>query len=310
MTNTELFTFLSADGVTELRGRLWRGDAAPRAVVQLVHGVSDHISRYDRFARHLNEHGFIVAGHDHLGHGDSLPRGGTPIWFAARDGWRIVTDDTYALHQKLRRDFPGLPVFILGHSMGSFVTRSLLIRYPGSVDGAILMGTGWNSEAAISGGLAVTAVLSALRGKRATSGFVTNLAFGGYNKAFAPNRTGFDWIAADEKAVDRYIADPLCGQDGTIGLFGDMLGGFHFNQRRENLAKMDRDTPILLISGADDPVGGMGRGVEKTRDAFLAAGVKEVELILCPGLRHEILNEPSAPQAVDEPILQWLEAHL
>ena len=209
--------------------------------------------------------------------------------------------------------------------MGSFLTRSLLIRYPGCVDGAIIMGSGWNSSAAIAGGRAVTAVLGALKGKRAVSPFVINLAFGGYNKPFAPNRTGFDWIAADEKVVDRYIADPLCGQDGTVGLFGDMLRGFRFNQRKENLEKMDRHTPVLLfrsldkmdgttpvllISGADDPVGDMGRGVEKTRQAFLAAGVQDVEMILCPGLRHEILNEPSAPEAVDEPILRWLDAHI
>ena len=310
MTNAELFTFPSADGVTELRGRLWRGDSVPRAVVQLVHGVSDHISRYDRFARHLTAHGFVVAGHDHLGHGDSLPRGSTPIWFAARDGWRIVTDDTCALHRKLRREFPGLPVFILGHSMGSFVTRSMLIRYPGSVDGAILMGTGWNSEAAISGGLAVTAVLGALRGKRATSGFVTDLAFGGYNKAFAPNRTGFDWIAADERAVDRYVADPKCGEDATVGLLHDMLVGFRFNQRRENLRKMDAATPILFVAGQDDPVGAMGRGVEKSAAAFRDAGVTDVTTILYPGLRHEILNEPSAPDTVDADILRWLEAHM
>ena len=279
-------------------------------LVQLVHGVSEHISRYDRFARFLTEHGFAVAGHDHLGHGDSLPRGGTPIYFRTKGGWETVTDDVYALHTLLRRKYPGVPCFILGHSMGSFITRSLLIRYPGCVDGAIIMGSGWNSEAAITGGMAATAVMAALKGKRATSNFINMLAFGGYNKAFAPNRTDFDWIAADEQAVDRYIADPRCGHAGTIGLFADMLGGFRFNQNRENLQKMDKTTPILLISGADDPVGAMGRGVEKTRDAFLAAGMQDVELHLCPGLRHEILNEPSAPEAVDAPILRWLNAHL
>lgn len=311
MINLELFTFSSTDGVTDLCGRLWYDtDSAPRAVVQLVHGVSEHISRYDRFARFLVQQGFIVAGHDHLGHGASLPRGGTPIWFAPRDGWRIATDDVYTLHQKLRRDYAGLPCFILGHSMGSFITRSLLIRYPGCVDGAIIMGSGWNSEAAIAGGRAVTTVIGAVKGKRATSDFVSQLAFGGYNKPFAPNRTAFDWIAADEQAVDRYIADPKCGEDATVGLFHDMLGGFHFNQQTANLRQMDSATPVLFISGSDDPVGAMGRGVEKSAAAFRNAGVQDVTVVLCPGLRHEILNEPSAPEAVDAPILRWLEAHL
>ena len=311
MINMELFTFRSTDGFTDLRGRLWSclGNT-PRAVVQVVHGVSDHISRYDRFARVLAQEGFIVAGHDHLGHGDSLPRGGTPIWFAPRDGWRIVTDDVYTLHQKLRRDYPHLPHFILGHSMGSFLTRSLLIRYPGAVDGAILMGTGWNSEAAITGGRAVTAVMGALKGKRATSDLVTNLAFSSYNKAFAPNRTDFDWIAADTRAVDRYIADPQCGQDATVGLFHDMLGGFRFNQQAENLRQMAPSTPILFVSGQDDPVGAMGKGVERSAAAFRDAGITDVEVILYPGLRHEILNEATAPDTVDTDILRWLESHL
>ena len=311
MANMTHFTFPSTDGSTELHALLWLDPhRAPRAVVQLVHGVSEHISRYDRFARFLVNCGFAVAGHDHLGHGNSLPRGGTPIYFREHDGWETATDDIYTLHTLLRRKFPGIPCFILGHSMGSFLTRSLLIRYPGCVDGAIIMGSGWNSEAAITGGRAAAGLMSLFKGKRGTSDFISALAFGGYNKTFAPNRTDYDWIAADQQAVDRYIADPKCGEAVTLGLFSDMLRGFHFNQRQENLAKMDPDTPILFISGADDPVGGMGRGVEKSYGAFLAAGVKHVELILCPGLRHEILNEPSAPEAVDAPILQWLEANL
>ena len=311
MANVTHFTFPSTDGTTRLHAKLWANpDSAPRAVIQLVHGVSEHIGRYDRFARYLVQYGFAVAGHDHLGHGYSLPRGGTPIYFRSQNGWETATDDVYALHMLLRQKYPGIPCFILGHSMGSFLTRSLLIRYSGCVDGAIIMGSGWNSEAAIAGGIAVTEIIGLLKGKRATSNFVNTLAFGGYNKAFAPNRTDFDWIAADEKAVDRYIADPKCGEAATVGLFGDMLRGFHFNQRKENLAQMDKNTPILFISGADDPVGGMGRGVGKSRDAFLSAGVQEVEMLLCPGLRHEILNEPSAPEAVDAPILRWLERHL
>ena len=194
--------------------------------------------------------------------------------------------------------------------MGSFITRSLLIRYPGCVDGAIIMGSGWNSEAAIAGGRAVTAVLGALQGKRSTSGFVSALAFGSFNKPFAPNRTGFDWIAAETQAVDRYIADPKCGEETTVGLFQDMLGGFHFLQHPRNLRQMDSAIPILFIAGSDDPVGAMGRGVEKSAAAFRNAGVKDVTVILCPGMRHEVLNEADAPEAVDAPILRWLEAHL
>ena len=311
MLNIQDFTFPSSDGATRLHGRLWRDDAQPpRAVLQIAHGVSEYIGRYDRFARFLAEKGFAVAGHDHLGHGQSLPEGGTAIYFADENGWEKAVDDVAALQTKLAADFPGVPHFLLGHSMGSFLVRSFLIRYPGRVNGAIVMGTGWQSPVIIQGGLLVAGMEARKHGRRATSALVNNLAFGGYNKPFRPNRTGFDWLSADEENVDRYVADPKCGEDATIGLFQDMLGGFRFNQKKENLERMDKDTPVLFVSGAKDPVGAMGKGVEKSRNAFKSAGVKEVDLILYPGLRHEILNEKSQQKMVDHDILMWLEAHL
>lgn len=309
MTNLSEFTFLSSDGITQLHAMQWTA-GTPRAILQITHGVAEYIARYDHFARFMAAQGFLVVGHDHLGHGYSLPRGGTPVYFAEKDGWTKVVDDVYTLCQQTRAKYPELPYFLLGHSMGSFVTRTLLIRYPDAVDGAIIMGTGWNGEALIAGGRLITALLGKLQGKRSTSNLVTNLAFGAYNKAFAPNRTTVDWLSVDTGNVDRYAVDPLCGQDPTVGLFHDMLGGFHFNQSAKNLQKMRKDLPILLISGEEDPVGAMGSGVKKTRDAFLATGMEEVELILYPTLRHEILNEMECRQTVYEDILHWLEQHV
>lgn len=311
MLNIRDFTFPSSDGTTMLHARLWADDStAPRGVVQICHGIAEYVGRYDRFARFLAEHGFIVAGHDHLGHGQSLPEGGTPIYFADRNGWHCAVEDIAHLQKQLAREYPSIPHFILGHSMGSFLTRTFLIRYPGRVDGAIIMGTGWQNPAILQGGLLVSGMEAKRHGRRSTSDLVTNLAFGGYNKAFAPNRTEFDWLSADTGNVDRYIADPLCGQDATVGLFQDMLHGIRFNQQKVNLQQMSPDTPVLFVSGDKDPVGGMGKGVQKSRDAFAAAGVKDITLILYPGLRHEILNETSQQPVVDNDILLWLEAHL
>jgi len=171
------------------------------------------------------------------------------------------------------------------------------------------MGTGWNSEAAITGGRAVTTVMGMLKGKRATSDLVTNLAFSSYNKAFAPNRTDFDWIAADTRAVDRYIADPQCGQDATIGLFHDMLGGFRFNQQTENLRQMDPSTPIYFFSGEEDPVGQNGVGVRRVFDLFRKSGCSDVTMKLYPGGRHEMLNEINKEEVYAN-VLAWLEAHV
>lgn len=311
MTNRIDFTFPSSDGKTTLHGCAWApADGEPRAILQIAHGVAEHITRYDHFAHFLVEHGFAVVGHDHLGHGESLPQGGTPVYFADKDGWTHAVDDIALLQVRIRREAPDIPLFLMGHSMGSFLSRSFLIRYPRRLKGAILMGTGWQSGAIIQGGLAVAGAAALRHGRRSTSKLVTELAFGGYNKAFAPNRTGSDWLSADSANVDRYIADPMCGQDATVGLFQDMLQGIRFNQQSKNLQRMDPHMPVLFVSGDRDPVGGMGKGVLHSRDAFRKAGVQNVECILYPGLRHEILNEQSQQETVYNDILHWLEGHL
>ena len=308
MTNLSEFTFLSSDGKTQLHGMLWEPEGvAVRAVLQICHGVAEHIARYDGFARALNEQGIVVAGHDHLGHGKSLPDGGTPVYFGQGSTWNTVVDDIYILHQRLKQRYPDVPLCIMGHSMGSFLTRTYLIRYPGTVKAAVIMGTGWQPQAAITGGLALANAIAAVSGENATSELVTELAFGSYNKLFAPNRTKVDWLSADESNVDDYIADPLCGADATVGLFRQMLRGLRFNQTPGNIDRMDKNAPILLIAGQDDPVGNMGAGVRRTHDAFKRTGVRDVTLKLYPGLRHEILNEAAMRDTVYGDIGAWLD---
>ena len=307
MTNMTEFTFLSTDGKTQLHGMRWEPEGrSVRAVLQLCHGVAEHIARYDAFARYLNSLGIAVVGHDHLGHGLSLPEGGTPVYFGEGNTWHTVVDDIYVLHQRIRLWYPDVPLCIMGHSMGSFLTRTYLIRYPGTVKAAIIMGTGWQPKAVIAGGLAVAKAVGAVVGESGTSDLVTNLAFGAYNKLFAPNRTSCDWLSADTDNVDRYMADPLCGADATVGLFRQMLRGLRFNQTPGNIDRMDKNAPILLIAGQDDPVGDMGAGVRRTHDAFKRAGVRDVTLKLYPGLRHEILNEAAMRDTVYGDIGAWM----
>ena len=271
MTNLTEFTFLSSDGKTRLHAMQWLPEGTPRAVLQISHGVAEHIGRYDGFARYLNEQGLAVVGHDHLGHGGSLPEGGTPVYFGDGTPWETVVADIQLLHEQLRREFSGVPLCLMGHSMGSFLARSYLIRYPGTLRAAIIMGTGWQPQAKLTGGRAVAEVVCAAQGPS---------------------------------------ADPLCGADATVGLFRQMLHGIAFNQNPKNLARMDSSLPVLLISGDRDPVGDMGKGVRRTADAFRKAGLSDVTLKLYPGLRHEILNEGPMRQTVYEDIWHWLEPHL
>lgn len=306
MTKLTEFTFLSTDGKTKLHAMEWRPEGDVRAVLQILHGVSEHISRYDHFARYLCDHGFAVVGHDHLGHGDSVTDCGVPVYFGDGNTWNTVVDDAYVLHCRIKETFPDKKLVLMGHSMGSFLCRTYLIRYPGTVDAAIVMGTGWQSGAKLSGGLALSGVM-ARRDPRNASAMVNNMAFGSYNKPFKPQRTVFDWLSVDVSNVDAYMNDPQCGQSATVGLFHEMLWGIRFNQRFGNLDKMDGHTPVLLISGGADPVGDMGAGVRQTYTEFKRAGVGDCTLKLYPGLRHEILNEKDHRSEVYGDILHWLE---
>lgn len=311
MTNMTEFTFLSTDGKTQLHGMRWEPEGGSvRAVLQICHGVAEHIARYDAFARYLNGLGIAVVGHDHLGHGLSLPEGGTPVYFGEGNTWNTVVDDIYVLHQRIRLWYPDVPLCIMGHSMGSFLTRTYLIRYPGTVKAAVIMGTGWQPKAVIAGGMAVAKAVGAVVGENGTSDLVTNLAFGAYNKLFAPNRTSCDWLSADEDNVDAYMADPLCGADATVGLFRQMLSGIRFNQKLSNLRQMDPRIPVLFVAGEKDPVGDCGNGVRRTYQEFRRAGVQDCTLKLYPGLRHEILNEKAYAPEITKDIETWLLSRL
>ena len=303
-------TFLSADRCTEIHYHAWLPEGTPRAVLVLFHGMLEHSARYAEFAAALNTQGFAVYAQDHLGHGRSVHPENLHGHFADCGGNGFVIRDCLQMLTLAHAAHPKAPLFLMGHSMGSFLTRTYLIRYPGTVKAAIIMGTGWQPQAAITGGLALANAIAAVSGENATSELVTELAFGSYNKLFAPNRTKVDWLSADESNVDDYIADPLCGADATVGLFRQMLHGIRFNQRQSHLRQMDREMPVLFVAGDKDPVGSCGKGVRQTYDAFRAAGMRDCTLKLYPGLRHEILNEKAYTADITKNIEAWLLSRL
>ncbi len=305
MSEQKDFYFPSYDGKNKMFVRLWIPEGEPRAILQLAHGVDEHILRYDAFARFLNEQGILVAGNDHLGHGRSVPEGGVFNWFAEEDGWTHVVSDLYHVHQVLRKQWPDTPCFLMGHSMGSFLARSFLFRHPGDLDGVILSGTNQMQGYMLLGGRLLAKLDMARNGGQNCSRLINNMAFGAYNKQFSPARTHADWLSRDEAAVDAHNADPFCNHDITSGLFYDMLGGLKEIKKPENLAKMDKDLPVLFFAGDRDPVGQNGKGVKKAAASFRAAGCKNVELKLYPGGRHEMLNETNKEEVYGD-ILSWL----
>ena len=268
------FYFPSSDGSSRIHAAEWMPESGEIiGVLQIAHGVAEYGMRYAPFAEFMTEHGFAVVANDHLGHGLSAEKDADTLYFGPRDGWKHVVDDMYALRCRTKEKYPDVPYFLMGHSMGSFLTRTYLIRYPGTVDAAIIMGTGYQSPAIVTGGRAIAKAAGKRHGFKAHSPRVEALAFGAYNKAFAPNRTEVDWLSASDNNVDAYIADPLCGQKASIGLFYEMLGGIRFISTPKNIASMNRNTPILFISGDKDPVGEMGKGVKRAYEAFRRAGL-------------------------------------
>ena len=189
--------------------------------------------------------------------------------------------------------------------MGSFLARTYLIRHHGTVDGAIIMGTGQMPPALIKGGILAAKFEGKRLGEDKPSPLIDKIAFAPYNKPFAPNRTTYDWLSVNEENVDAYIAHPLCGGIPSAGLFREMLTGISYITQQKNAALMDKNTPILFISGEMDPVGDFGKGVKLAYASFLAAGMQDVQLKLYPTLRHEILNE-ACRETVYEDLYNWM----
>ena len=303
------FSFPSSTGKNEIHARICVPDGEPKAVVQIAHGIAEYIGRYDPFMQFLAENGYVAVGNDHLGHGLSAATLEERGFFAEQDGWKYVVDDMKALRSRVREDYHDIPYIFFGHSMGSFLTRTYLIRFPDQYDAAILSGTGHQSAALINAGYFAANLLTRLKGPRASGKMLNDMAFGSYCKKIENPRTPYDWLSVNEVNVDRYIADPLCGFICKCSLYRDMMYGLKFLTRQSNIDKMNKDAPIYFMSGTEDPVGDYGEGVEKAYKAFCDAGLHDVTMKMYPGGRHEMLNENNRDEVMQN-ILMWLNARV
>lgn len=308
MIRTTHFHYPSARDGCSIHALEWSPEGPPRGIVQLVHGISEHIGRYDETARFLAEHGFLVCGEDHLGHGRTVSDGSYGF-FAPENGWTLAARDIRALRKLEGARHPNLPYFLLGHSMGSFLTRTYLILWPGTVSGAVLMGTGQEPAPLVALGRLISALECRHLGPRGVSPLVHTLSLGAYNRRFRPNRTPSDWLSRDPAEVDAFLADPLCQPRPTVSLFRDMMRALQFIARRDQLARMDPSVPVCFLSGQEDPVGGMGRGVEKVVRMFRDAGCRNLSVRLYPGARHELFHEQNRREVWAD-LLNWLEGRL
>ena len=286
----------------------WTPDGEIRGIVQFVHGIAEYAERYDDFAAFLNSRGILVVAQDHMGHGKSISEAVPQGYFSG--GWFAAAADTHRLAVDTMAEFPGVPYVIFGHSMGSFLTRTILAKYPDTgFAGAIICGTAWMPDAVVGAGKGMAAMIGKLRGERNPSPFLQKMMFGSYNNKIEHPRTPCDWLSRDKGIVDAYMADPLCGFIPSAGLVRDMMTGILYNQDRENLEKMDKNLPCFFIAGGDDPVGGYGAGVEQAAEAFRDCGMTRVDCRIYPLCRHEIHNEINR-QEVYEDVSHWIEAIL
>ena len=288
----------------KIHGCRWTPEGEITAIVQFVHGIAEYAQRYDDFANFLNTRGILVVAEDHMGHGQSVNEI-TPVGCFA-GGWQAAVDDTYRLMQDTMKEFPGVPYILFGHSMGSFMARTVLAKYPDSgIKAAVICGSAWMPGAVIGAGKAIATLVCKKDGEQKPSQLLQNIMFGSYNKKIEHPRTASDWLTRDNKIVDAYVADPLCGFIPSAGLVRSMMEGLQYIQNAKHLDAMKKDLPVYFIAGGDDPVGGYGDGVRQAAGEFKKHGMEKVDVKIYPLCRHEIHNEINK-QEVYEDVVSWI----
>lgn len=287
---------------TELFVRVWPVDQ-PKAVVQLAHGMAEHSLRYDRFAQKMNQAGFAVIASDHRGHGETGRRASNLGDFPHRQGWNRVVEDLSAVRSHFEGCWNQDKFFLIGHSMGSFLSRSLIAREGDRYSGVILSGTA--GSPGLLGGLGkALADLQMPWAAGRQNPLMDRLSFGAYNRAFQPNRTDFDWLSRDQKEVDAYIKDPLCGFICTTRFYRELIGGLIRVNEMASIDQIPKTLPICLMAGSQDPVGDFGKGVQQVAERYRAADLS-VTMQLYPEARHEILNEINRDEVMDA-MIGWM----
>ncbi|MDR2304360.1 MAG: lysophospholipase [Treponema sp.] len=299
-----------------LRRWVSRGFAEkPLAVLHLVHGMSEHGLRYKRLAETLCRAGFEVWAADQRGHGKTADtsvngegRGGLRGHCGDGDGFSRVCADIVQLNRLIREERPAIPLFILGHSWGSFIVQECFEKYSG-FEGCILSGSRGPGGLNVKLGLPLIAFFTFVRGERRVSSLASLVVNSFYSKPFRPNRTPFDWISRDQEEVDRFLADTLCRVSYTWGFYRDLIKALNRIHRREAVEKIRKDIPVYIFAGTSDPVGEMGKSPTALVETYRSIGVKDLEFVLYPGARHETLNE-SNREEVTENLLSWLKRHI
>ena len=299
----------SKDGQNTIHACIWRPDGEIKGVVQIIHGMSEYAERYAPFAKFLTDNGYMVCADDHLGHGKSVKSSEDLGYFNQAHDYKVVVEDIRELTLIAKKQAGDVPYFVLGHSMGSFFCRKYISLYGSELSGAVVMGSGFKGTITLNFALFAVKLNALFCGWRNRSKIIKGLAFGSYNKRFKPARTASDWLSKAPENVDAYEADALCGFDFTNNGYYVLFSIIKSACSKKTINSVCKDLPVYFVAGADDPVGDYGKGVKKAYEKFKKAGVKDVEITLYEGARHEILNDFCQEQ-VEKDILNFFSEHL
>ena len=302
----EVFFYKGFDGKL-IPSYCWGAGPGARAVVQISHGMAEHAERYTRFAEWLNERGYTVYAEDCRGHGKTA---GTPdeIGYIGDNGFNKIVEDKYILTGLIKEKHPGLPVFMLGHSFGSFIMQDYMTKYGNEAAGVILSGSAMNDGLNVKAGLIVASIMKFF-GEKRRNGLLDGLMFGSFNHGIENPASKFDWLSRDSSEVARYDADPLCGGVFTTNFFYELLKSFTVQYGKGKTSSIPKKLPICIISGENDPVDGCGKLVSKLHKLYCDVGIEDLTLKLYKDGRHEMLNEINRDE-VFEYIAAWLDSHL
>lgn len=295
-------TVLEAEDGHRIHLQTWSPARDAVGVIQVLHGLGEHIGRYSRFAKAAAGRGYVVYGHDHRGHGLSEGERG---YFAEENGWHKVVDDVRVVNDHVREAHAAKPVVLLGHSMGSFIAETFAMHYGARLNGLLLSGSNWPQRIQLLPARLLAKLESFRVGRRGNSNLINAIGFGAFNRPFRPVRTEMDWLSRDEAEVDRYVADPLCGGPFTCGLWLDFLGGLYELGSDHSITRIPADLPILITGGGADPVGG-DKGMTRLAMHYMQTLHQRVKLKVYPEGRHEMLNEINREDVTSD-WLDWID---
>jgi len=299
--------WLTANDHSQLFVNQWLPEGTLKAVILVSHGMAEHSARYARLAEQLCNQGYGVYALDQRGHGQTATNG-VLGHYADADGWCKVVGDLASLNQHIGQQHPGVPIVLLGHSMGSYIAQAYLLHHSASLHGAVLSGSNFQPVALYRAARLIARFERWRQGPTGRSALLEWLSFGSFNKAFKPNRTAFDWLSRDPDEVDKYVHDPLCGFRCSNQLWIDMLGGLQQISKASNLAQIDPGLPLLVIGGECDPVS-EGKRLTSLAEALRRAGSQGLELKIYPQARHELFNESNRDEVTAD-LLTWLAGAL